>query len=201
MFVFHLVGKRRTSHKQSWCKNHFTKDQKHKKWYFPYPPSFEEWGDDGRWWTFLKTATTALRWRKAILKQRWAWSLDLMHAARLSALSIWVPLQYVPTIVQLISVHSCDTWQSSLFRRKAKLIQQDTGEKAHKCNQCLPCVHAPSFKIQMRTHMGEMSYKCSQCNYTCTRVTNLHTHMLTHTEVRAFNCDQCIKYSHEKVIS
>ena len=41
--------------------------------------------------------------------------------------------------------------------------------------------------------MGEMSYKCSQCKYTCTRVTNLHTHMLTHTEVRAFNCDQCIK--------
>ena len=55
-------------------------------------------------------------------------------------------------------------------------------------------------KIQMRTHMGEMSYKCSQCKYTCTRVTNLHTHMLTHTEVRAFNCDQCNKYSHEKVI-
>ena len=50
-----------------------------------------------------------------------------------------------------------------------------TGEKAHKCYQCLPCVHAPSFKIQMRTHMGEMSYKCSQYNYTCTRVTNLHT--------------------------
>ena len=48
-------------------------------------------------------------------------------------------------------------------------------------------------KIQMRTHMGEMSYKCSQCNYTCTRVTNLHTHMLTHTEVRPVNCDQCIK--------
>ena len=22
--------------------------------------------------------------------------------------------------------------------------------------------------------MGEMSYKCSQCDYTCTRVTNLH---------------------------
>merc|ERR1711973_518607 len=76
-----------------------------------------------------------------------------------------------------------------------------TGEKAHKCYQYLPCVHAPSFKIQMRTHMGEMSYKCSQCNYTCTQVTNLHRHMLTHTEVRAFNCDQCIKYSHEKVIS
>ena len=75
-----------------------------------------------------------------------------------------------------------------------------TGEKAHTCYQCLPCVHTPSFKIQMRTHMGEMSYKCSQCKYTCTRVTNLHTHMLTHTEVRAFNCDQCIKYSHEKVI-
>ena len=66
-----------------------------------------------------------------------------------------------------------------------------TGEKAHKCNQCLPCAHAPSFKIKMRMHMGEKSYKCSQCDYTCTRVANLHTHMLTHTEVRAFNCDQC----------
>ena len=41
--------------------------------------------------------------------------------------------------------------------------------------------------------MGEKSYKCSQCDYTCTRVANLHTHMLTHTEERAFNCDQCIK--------
>ena len=66
-----------------------------------------------------------------------------------------------------------------------------TGEKAHKCNQCLPCVHALSFKIPMRTHMWEKSCKCSQCDYTCTRVANLHTHMLTHTEVNPFNCDQC----------
>ena len=68
-----------------------------------------------------------------------------------------------------------------------------TGEKAHKCNQCLPCVHALSFKIQMRAHMWEKSCKCSQCDYTCTRVANLHMHMLTHTEVNPFNCDQCFK--------
>ena len=89
VFVFHLVGRRRRSQKQSWCKNHFTKDQKRSKvqeMTLPLPPSSEKWEDDGRWWIFLKTATTALvRWRKAILKQRWAWSLDLMHAARLSA--------------------------------------------------------------------------------------------------------------------
>ena len=46
--------------------------------------------------------------------------------------------------------------------------------------------------------MGEMSYKCSHCNYTCTRVANLHTHMLTHTEVRAFSCDQCIEIFTQK---
>merc|ERR1712163_3438 len=89
-------------------------------------------------------------------------------------------------------------WQSILefpqhLRMTHKLQKHKmthTDEKAHKCHQYLPCVHAPSFKIQMRTHMGEMSYKCSQCNYTCTQVTNLHRHMLTHTKVRAFNCDQ-----------
>ena len=46
--------------------------------------------------------------------------------------------------------------------------------------QCLPCVHAPSFKTQMRTHMGKMSFKCGQCNYICTHISNLHMHILTH---------------------
>ena len=96
--------------------------------------------------------------------------------------------------------NSCKLAHKNIYKlQKHKMTH--TGEKAHKCHQYLPCVHTPSFKIQMRTHMGEMYYKCSQCNYTCTQVTNLHRHKLTHTDVRAFNCDQCIKYSHEKVIS
>merc|ERR1711963_272540 len=92
--------------------------------------------------------------------------------------------------------HSCNQYNftSTFSDALQKHKMTHTGEKAHKCHQYLPCVHAPSFKIQMRTHMGEISYKCSQCNYTCTQVNNLHTHMLTHTEVRAFNCDQCSKY-------
>ena len=65
-----------------------------------------------------------------------------------------------------------------------------------------PLRNAPSFKIQMRTHMGEMSYKCSHCKYTCTRVAYLHTHMLKHIEVRAFNCEQCIKiFRHKSHVS
>ena len=96
-----------------------------------------------------------------------------------------------------LSLCPLDLWYGGNFELKIlKICISDWNLTEHSWEN-----DRPSFKIQMRTHMGEMSYKCSQCNYTCTRVTNLHTHMLTHTEVRAFNCDQCIEYSHEKVIS
>ena len=75
-----------------------------------------------------------------------------------------------------------------------------TGEKSHKCYQCLPCVHTPCFKMHLRMHIGEMSFICSQRNCTCIWVSDLHTHMLTHIEMRALDCDQCLKYSHAKPI-
>ena len=39
----------------------------------------------------------------------------------------------------------------------------------------LASTHQVLWYIQMRTHMGEKSYKCSQYKYTCTQVANLHT--------------------------
>ena len=65
-----------------------------------------------------------------------------------------------------------------------------TGEKAHKFDQ---------LKIKMRTQTGEEPYRFIQCDYTCTPVANLHMHMLTHTEVRPFNCEQRIKTFTRKI--
>ena len=118
------------------------------------------------------------------------WTMLMHKILQNHHLGAFVANLKIGTIYALYPESFCD---KNLAIRKV-FVFVTLGEKAHKCYQCLPCVHAPSFKIQMRTHMGEISYKCSQCNCTCTRVTNLHTHMLTHTEVRAFNCDQCIKY-------
>ena len=76
-----------------------------------------------------------------------------------------------------ISIFLLPSNATSIWRHTA--ANSTIRQKAHKCNHCLQCVYAPSFKIQIMTHMGEKSYKCSQCDYTCTRVANLHTHMMT----------------------
>ena len=78
----------------------------------------------------------------------------------------------------------CDYFYAQAHKLKKKHKMTHTGEKAHKFDQ---------LKIKMRTQTGEEPYRFIQCDYTCTPVANLHMHMLTHTEVRPFNCNQCMK--------
>ena len=81
-------------------------------------------------------------------------------------------------------------------------------------SQC-DCTYAQAHKLQKHkmTHTGEKAHKCYHsftCIYNCIKnsrltnstsattfaldwVANIHTHTLRHTEVRPYNCDQCIK--------
>ena len=74
------------------------------------------------------------------------------------------PLSCSTITLPLSLMHCKFTWRRTLARSLYVLLRKHKmthiGEKAHKFNQCLPCIHAPSFKIQMRTHMEEKSYKC-----------------------------------------
>ena len=46
-------------------------------------------------------------------------------------------------------------------------LKTHCGEKSYKCNQCeFASVYPASLRKHMKTHSGERSYKCNQCDYT-----------------------------------
>ena len=58
------------------------------------------------------------------------------------------------------------------------------------------CIQADTLKMHMvmHTHSGEKSFKCKQCNNSCTNAGGLKRHILVHTGEKPFSCNQC-KYS------
>lgn len=48
-----------------------------------------------------------------------------------------------------------------------------------------------NFKLHWKTHEGEKSYKCDECDYAACSQRHLESHILTHSGEKPFECDEC----------
>ena len=61
-------------------------------------------------------------------------------------------------------------------------MKTHTGEKSSKCIQCdYASSQAGNLKTHLKTHRGEKTDECNQCDYASRNVSNLRAHMKTHT--------------------
>ena len=71
-------------------------------------------------------------------------------------------------------------------------MKTHTGEKS---NKCIQCDYASSLAGNLRTHMkkhtGEKSNKCSLCDYASSQAGTLKRHMKTHTGQKSNKCNLC----------
>lgn len=67
-----------------------------------------------------------------------------------------------------------------------------SGEKSFKCMQCeYTCSWKVNLKEHTRVHTGEKPYKCTLCSYSCSQNGNLKKHMVVHTGEKPFKCKLC----------
>ena len=69
-----------------------------------------------------------------------------------------------------------------------------TGDKYFRCSQCdFVCSRSDSLKGHMRRHTAEneKSYSCTQCDYSCSQSDHLTRHMRVHTGEKPYSCTQC----------
>ena len=60
-------------------------------------------------------------------------------------------------------------------------LKTHSGEKSNKCNQCdFASSHALSLKGHLKTHSGEKSNKCNQCDFASSYASALRDHFKTH---------------------
>ena len=63
-------------------------------------------------------------------------------------------------------------------------MRAHTGEKPYKCTQC---DYSCSRSSHLKAHTGEKPYKCTQCDYSCSQSSHLKNHMRVHTE-KLYTC-------------
>ena len=57
-------------------------------------------------------------------------------------------------------------------------MKTHSGEKSNKCKQCdYASSRASSLRQHLKIHSGEKSNKCNQCDYVCTNLSSLRTHL------------------------
>ena len=60
-------------------------------------------------------------------------------------------------------------------------LKTHSGEKSNKCNQCdYASSQASHLRAHMKTHSGEKLNKCNQCDYACSQAGTLRRHLKTH---------------------
>ena len=74
---------------------------------------------------------------------------------------------------------SCNMHQLKSDRQHLKT---HSGEKTNKCNQCdYASFHAGHLRTHLKTHNGEKPNKCNQCNFASSRADVLREHLKTHS--------------------
>ena len=73
-----------------------------------------------------------------------------------------------------------------------KRLKTHSGEKTNKCNQCdFASSHVWSLKAHLKTHSGEKPNKCNRCEYASSFAGNLRQHLKTHSGEKSNKCNQC----------
>ena len=77
-------------------------------------------------------------------------------------------------------------------------LKTHSGEKSNKCIQCdFSCSLASNLKRHLKTHRGE---KLNKCNYTSSQKGHLRTHLKTHSGEKSYKCCQCDRPFIRKVL-
>ena len=80
-------------------------------------------------------------------------------------------------------------------------LKTHSGEKSDKCHQCdFASSRAGHLRIHLKTHSGEKSNKCNQCNFATAYASILRTHLKYTVPKSQTNATSVILYHHVQTV-
>ena len=71
-------------------------------------------------------------------------------------------------------------------------LKTHSGEKTNKCNQCdYACSDPDNLRKHLKIHNGEKSKKCNLCDFAPSKAGSLRRHFKTHSGEKTNKCNQC----------
>ena len=71
-------------------------------------------------------------------------------------------------------------------------MKTHSGEKSNKCNQCdYASSQASNLRRHLKTHSEEKPNKCNECELAFSQEGHLRTHLNTHSREKSNKCNQC----------
>ena len=119
--------------------------------------------------------------------------LDFIPADIKSFISISPFMSCNTVVLSFLHARKTRFWKCVDWGKISSFLKTHSGEKSNKCNQCdFASSRAGDLRRHLKTHIiGEKSNKCNQCDFASTQAGDLRRHLKTHSGDKSNKCNQC----------
>ncbi|ODM92105.1 Zinc finger and SCAN domain-containing protein 2 [Orchesella cincta] len=88
--------------------------------------------------------------------------------------------------------HICPFFTKKVSRLEKHLASIHAHDVTYRCSECsFTCKWNREYFLHMKTHFDGPAYKCSNCEFSCNKIGTLIAHKIAHVDLKPYSCPEC----------
>ncbi|CAL8103102.1 unnamed protein product [Orchesella dallaii] len=88
--------------------------------------------------------------------------------------------------------HICPFFTKKVSRLEKHLASIHAHDVTYRCSECgFTCKWNREYFLHMKTHFDGPPYKCSNCDFSCNKIGTLVAHKIAHVDLKPYSCPEC----------